>query len=411
MKRRRVLIGTIITIVLALILFRVFVLKTPVSENPAMGRGAGPRGPIAVKTAEVVYGPIMHQSEFTGTVKASSTYVVAAKVSGRLVHVSKRIGDRVRRGELIGRIDDTEYRQALDEADALAQVSRASVADAKAQMDHSKRELQRIMDLVEKGISSQAELDAVQTNQQSQLSRLELARAQLAQREAARAQAKTRMEYTALRAAQPGYVAIRHTDGGTLLSVNSPVLTIVGIDTVYVEFAVSERDYPRIIIGQNAKIRVESLPGKDFTGTITHRAPMFQTATRTAMVEVAIVNDSLLLKPGMFARIAVLLAKKESAQIVPSASIVNRDGAGVVFMVDSSNTARMIQVAPGIIDGERAEIESPVLRGRIVTIGQHLLTDGAAVTGEKEGTRTGTGNGEAKTGMSGDTKQAKGKKR
>ena len=77
-----------------------------------------------------------------------------------------------------------------------------------------------------------------------------------------------------MRAAKKGYVGERHVDGGALMSVNSPVCTIVGIDTVYIEMAVTERDYPLIASGQKALITVDALPGKTFTGKISGSAPL-----------------------------------------------------------------------------------------------------------------------------------------
>jgi multidrug efflux pump subunit AcrA (membrane-fusion protein) len=96
-------------------------------------------------------------------------------------------------------------------------------------------------------------------------------------------------------------------------------------------------------------------------------------------VEVAIPNDSLLLKPGMFATVRIVISRNDSAQTVPSAAVVVRDGASAVFTVDDTRKARLVPVEVGIVDGERTEIVSPKLSGSVVTVGNHLLTDGAEV--------------------------------
>lgn len=174
-------------------------------------------------------------------------------------------------------------------------------------------------------------------------------------------------------------VAERHTDGGALLSINSPVLTVVGIDTVYVEIGITERDYMRIRKGQTAQVVVDAIPQRSFKGTITQTSPLFQSATRTAMAEVAVVNDSLLLKPGMFARIFVTVEKHDSTQILPTQSVVSRNGKKFIFVVDKNNTAVMLPVSTGITNSDMTEILSPVIDKKIVTIGQHLLVDGSSV--------------------------------
>lgn len=382
--KRFLILSVIVITVLAAFLLRAFTAQDGSADSSSpMGRGRG-RGAggqaIAVQTAAVAHETIILRREFTGTVKPSYSYVVAAKVSGRLLRVTKRIGDKVDNGEIVGYIDDTEYRHAFDEAKAQVQINRASIREAQAQVKHARKELSRVKKLVDKGISSQAELDAAETQCTLLESRLDLAKAQAAQREAVLAQAKTRLSHTAIRTVRSGYVAVRHVDGGALLAPNAAVLTVVGIDTVYVETAVSERDYPLIAAGQKATISIEGFAQRKFTGTIMHTAPLFQTQSRTAMTEIAIVNDSLLLKPGMFTRISIALAQQDSAQIIPSAALITRgDSTHRVFMVGASGTALLTPVTVGIIDGERVEITRPQLQGTVVTVGHHLLYDGAPV--------------------------------
>lgn len=378
MKRTHVVIAVALLILAGLVILRQFASNGRTKAQSGSGRSE--RGPIAVQVAPAEYKMMRQEREFTGTVKAAYTYVVAAKVTGRLLSLSKRIGDKVHRDEIIGRIDDTEYRQAYQEADAQKRVSKASVSEARAQMEQAQREETRVRELVSKGISSQAELEAAQTNLASMQSRFELANAQMAQKEAALDLAKTRLAYTKISSSQPGLIAERHVDGGTLLSTNTPIYTVVGIDTVFVEIGVTERDYPLIRKDLKAKLSVDALKGRTFSGEIARRAPLFQTTSRTAIVEVAIRNDSLLLKPGMFARVKITLQEKDSAQAVPSSAIVNRDQSTFVFMLDSTGSmVNMTSVKTGIVDGEFTEIISPVLKNQVVTVGTHLLNDGAKV--------------------------------
>ena len=82
-------------------------------------------GAVAVEVGKVRYGPIEDIRQFTGSVYPYNQYVVAPKVSGRVIEIRKRIGDRVTRGELIARIDDAEYVQALREAEANLKIAQA----------------------------------------------------------------------------------------------------------------------------------------------------------------------------------------------------------------------------------------------------------------------------------------------
>lgn len=372
----KVIVGLIVLGVVGLLIFRI-TTKESAGGGGFRGRG-GQRGPVAVQVRNISRTPMKHRLQFTGTVKPSYSYIVAAKVNGRLLSVTKRIGDKVAANEPIGRIDDTEYSQALVEARAQVKISRASVAEAGAQLQQAKREEQRVKELVDKGISARVELESAQTQVVSLQSRLDLAEAQLEQRLAALDLARTRFDYTRLKSSRPGYVASRQVDGGTLLSVNSPILTIIGIDTTYVEIGITERDFPLIRKGQSASVTVDAIPSKVFEGVIRHTAPQFSLDSRTAAVEVAIVNDSLLLKPGMFAHITLTVAEKDSAWALPLPALVTRDQKKAVFVADQ-NVARLIYVTTGIEDKNLVEILSPQITNPVVTVGNHLLADGSPI--------------------------------
>lgn len=99
-----------------------------------------------------------------------------------------------------------------------------------------------------------------------------------------------------------------------------------------------------------------------------------------ADMEIEVQNDSLLLKPGMFTRVYVVLDHKETAQVVPTRSVVSRSGETGVFVVDSTGThARYYPVRTGIVSEEKTEILTPTLNGLVVTLGHHLLEDGSPV--------------------------------
>jgi RND family efflux transporter MFP subunit len=294
--------------------------------------------------------------------------------------MNKRIGDWVKRGEILVRIDDAEYQQATAEAEANLKIARASLAEAASQITLAKQELERVQSLQEKGIASPAELDAALTNHQAQQSRLELATAQVEQREAALASAKIRLSYTVLAASQPGYIGERYIDEGSLLAPNTPVFMVIGIDSVIVRTTIVERDYGSIKIGQPCQVRVDAFSDKPFTGRVSHIAPMLQQESRMAQMELIVANSDHLLKPGMFARVQVRIAEKEQAQVVPSAALVRRNGQQGVFVLEQDKPeVRYMPVTVGIFNNEWAEITSPAIQGQVVTLGQHLLEDGSQV--------------------------------
>ncbi|MBN1482453.1 efflux RND transporter periplasmic adaptor subunit [candidate division KSB1 bacterium] len=360
------------------------------------GRSGRPGRPsVAVEVADIRFGPIQEVREYTGSVYPRYQYILAPKVSGRIIDISKRIGDWVNPGEIIARIDDAEYQQAVREAEANLKIAQASLAEARSQFELASQEKERVESLQEKGIASPAELDAAVTNYTAQESRYQLAQAQVEQRNASLKSAQIRLSYTQLTATEPGYVGERFVDEGALLAPNSPVVSVIGIDSVIVRTTIIERDYGRIQKGQQVVVTVDAFPAQEFYGSVSRIAPLLQETSRVAQMEVEVANEKILLKPGMFARVNVRIAEKDSAQIIPTTALVNRSGESGVFVVNPDESiAHYVPVTTGIATADDVEIISPALQGLVITLGHHLLDEGSPVLlpkaeGDEKGAQAG----------------------
>ena len=338
------------------------------------------RPPVAVEVEAVRYQPIQETRELTGTIHPLYRYIVAPKVSGRLTRISKRIGDAVKRGEFIAKIDDGEYQQMVLEAEANLRIAYANLAETESELELARQELERVQSLEEKRIASLAELETARTKYDALESRMELAKAQVEQRQAALNSAKIRLSYTTLVAAESGFVGERFVDEGAMLPPNSPVVSVIGIDTVIVRTTVIERVYGQVGVGQPAGIEVDAFPGRVFSGRVSRVAPMLDEASRMAQMEVEVANRNLLLKPGMFCKVSLVLAEKQSAQVVPASAVVTRNGQTGVFVIrGGEKTAHFMPVTVGISTQELAEIAEPAIDGLVVSLGQHLLEEGSSV--------------------------------
>ena len=337
--------------------------------------------PVAVETDSVRHGYLSETRQLTGTVQPQYKYIVAPKISGRVIQMTKRIGDWVDDGEIIARIDDAEYQQSVIEAEANLNISLATLAESNTQFDLARQNLDRVRSLNAKGIASVAELDAAASNYTTQKSRYELAQAQIDQRRAALKSAKIRLGYTVLAASKPGFVGERFVDEGSLLAPNSAVISVVGIDSVIISTTIIERDYGYVRVGQPAHVKLDAFSNHQFNGFVTRIAPLLQEASRVAQMEVEVANDSLFLKPGMFARIGVQTAEKPNAQYVASRALVRKDAAYGIFMVDPADKiAHYIPTTIGIVSDQFTEIVTPLPNGLVVvTLGQHLLDEGSPV--------------------------------
>jgi multidrug efflux pump subunit AcrA (membrane-fusion protein) len=125
---------------------------------------------------------------------------------------------------------------------------------------------------------------------------------------------------------------------------------------------------------------------------------VLEEASRVAKMEVEVNNSAHILKPGMFARVGVVLAQNESAQVVPSSALVTGHGSGGgagVYVVESNSqpVARFVPVELGIVAPDKIEIVSPQLTAPVVTLGQHLLSDGSPIILPGSGNDAQPGNG------------------
>ena len=391
MKRKHIIwiIGAVFCVVF---IWRIALLILGGQGGTSGGFG---RPPVAVEVDSVGYETIQETRELTGSIHPLYQYIVAPKVSGRLVRINKRIGDWVKRGEFIAKIDDGEYQQLVLEAEANLRISYANLAETKSELELARQDLARVESLEEKRIASLAELETARTRYDALASRMELAMAQVEQRQAAMNSAKIRLGYTTLAATEPGFIGERYVDEGAMLAPNSPVVVVIGIDTVIVRTTVIERVYGQVRIDQTAEIQVDAFPGRSFYGKVSRIAPMLQEASRVAKMEIEVANDALLLKPGMFCKVTVVLAEQSSAQVVPTQAVVTRNGSDGVFVIREGETAaHFVPVETGIRAPDRTEILSPQIDGLVVSLGQHLLEEGSTVIlPENAGSRGGTPDG------------------
>ncbi len=136
----------------------------------------------------------------------------------------------------------------------------------------------------------------------------------------------------------------------------------------------------------------DAYPGEQFTGRIDRIAPVFRKSTRQARIEMTIDNPQHRLKPGMFIRAAVVLARVPEATIVPEQALTKRDDKSGVFIVsEDGRSVAWREVKVGIREGDRVQVEGEGLSGRVVTLGQQLVNDGSPITIAAEQNQTAAG--------------------
>ena len=365
------------------------------------GAGSEKRGetlrPVPVEVAPIRRESIELHRTFSGELEALAEFVVAPKVSGRVERMLVNIGDTVARGQVVAELDNDEYVQAVAQARADLLVARANRSEAQSALENADREFKRTESLLKRGIASDSEFDAAKQDRLAKQAQLEVAAAQVTKAESSLEIANIRLGYTQVTAGWTGsdeyrVVAERYVDEGQTVAANAPLLLIVDLQPIVGVVFVTERDYARLVPGQAVTLTTDAYPGEEYTGRIDRIAPVFRKSNRQARVEMAVDNPQNRLKPGMFIRATVVLARVPEATIVPEQALTIRDDRSGVFIVSQDGrSVAWREVTVGIRDGDRVQVEGEGLTGRVVTLGQQLVKDGSPITIPAEQNETAVG--------------------
>jgi len=303
-------------------------------------------------------------------------------------------------------------------AEAAVEAAKANVAQAQASLKNATIELGRIRRLFDEKVATQQQLDGAETQFAIANERLAAAREQMRrfehQLKAAREQlvltekgarqedrdalaANVRQAEAALRLAQinleeatieapiAGVVSVKHLDEGNMVSPGVPIVTIVQVDTVKVVVGAAERDLPFLKAGTTkATMSVDALPGETFEGTVQKISPVVDERTRTVGVEIHVPNPGRRLKPGMFARVELLLEQRKGVPTIPDYAVLWHEDKPSVVVVNGGK-ARRCAVKLGLAEGHLVEVLAGVKTGdTIVTRGQQGLKDGDPVVATEE---------------------------
>jgi RND family efflux transporter MFP subunit len=352
--------------------------------------GPGKRGkasrPLPVEVAEIQRGPIELRRSFSGALEARSEFVVAPKVSGRVEKLFVNLSDTVRRGQVVGELENAEYVQAVAQAKADLVVAKANLTMAKSALEIANREFERTKKLLKRGIASDSEFDTARADELSKQAQLKVADAQVTKAASSLETANIRLGYTKITASWTGgneyrVVAERYLDEGQTVAANAPLLLIVELHPIVGVVYVTEKDYARLRHGQVVLMTTDAYPGEQFPGRIDRIAPIFNKSTRQARVEMTIENSQHRLKPGMFIRATVVLERVAETTTVPQQALTARnDKTGVFVVSEDGRSVAWREVKLGIREGGRVQVEGEGLSGLVVTLGQQLVEDGSSIT-------------------------------
>jgi len=353
------------------------------------GRGGGRRGgggfpgggqfgrpPLTVEVGKASRATIQSEITVVGNLIGQATVSVAPRAAGRVESVTVRLGDRVTRGQRLAKIEDFEIQEQVKQAEAAQQVSEATIRQREADLKLAQTNAERSRSLFERQLLPKQTLDDNEARYQSAMAAVDLARAQSSQSKARLDELQINLANTNIISPVNGYVSKRTVDPGAFVSQNVPVVDVVDISTVRLVANVVEKDLKELQTGNATRVSVDAFPGETFTGRIARVSPVLDPATRTAPIEIEIVNPTSRLKPGMYARVSVTTSTRKEALVVPATSVVDLGGRRGVF-TPLNDTAVFRALEVGTEQGAIVEVLGGLAEGdTVITTGSSALRDG-----------------------------------
>ncbi|MCP2138311.1 RND family efflux transporter MFP subunit [Rhizobium sp. SLBN-94] len=312
---------------------------------------------------------ISNEVRISGSLTPIRRSSLTARVAGTIVELPVQVGDVVKKGDLLVRLDTEALRSALT-------ARRAEVDAINAQLELAESILARNISLGERGVTS----EAARLEAQSQVLNL---RAQLRSKQAEVADAQRSLDDAEVHAEFDGVISVRPAEQGQTVPVNSELLTVVDLSRMEVDAGVPTSRIPRVQVGQPVELSVEGFPERTFQGEVTHIAPTAVASSRAVRVFLAIQNGDGLLKGGMFTTGILKVDDQENVIALPTPAI-RHDGSGafVLKIVDGHLRRQEVKLGTTWSDQDLVGVKGLTEGDVVVTALLPQLVAGAPVAVE-----------------------------
>jgi len=368
---------------------------------------------IPVETVSLHYGSIDRRLHLTGTIISEAMVDVLSKVSGILEKIQVEQGDRIKADQVVAMVDSEEKEAQLQEVQAALDVLRARwaqvetgarpeeiiqseqlVRQTKASWETSLDNYMRLKSLQERDFISQQRLDEAmlqvtlsEAEYRSAKEKLTLLRkgarqedrdallAQIRQAEAALRLARIHLKNTTIRAPISGIISKRFFDQGSFVSTTTPIVRIVAMDRVNVLVQVVESELAQLRVGAKAEIYVDAYRKQVFRGGVSRISPTVDPESRMADMEIQVDNKDHRLKPGMFARVDLVVQRRNGVLLLSKDSLIKEHGHMRVF-VHENGRALLREVVLGLEGEKYVEVVRGLQEGEeVIVAGQYELKD------------------------------------
>jgi len=373
--------------------------KDTTSAAPA--KAQEPR-PVRVVAAAV--GPLPRTVTVTGTLAADEEVVAGFKVAGRVSEIAVDLGSPVRKGQVLARLDPTDFRIRVEQAEAALRQVRAGlglpkdgsaesvdpektalVREVRAVLEEARLNRDRMAQLGEKNLIARSEVDAsrsrmlvAESRYQAALEEIRNRQELLSERSSGLALARQQLADTVLSAPIDGAVRERRASVGEYQAAGAPVFGLVRNHPLRLRVAVPEREAASVRVGQAVRVLLEG-DSAVHAGRVARLSPSIQEQNRTLVVEAEVANRDGRLRPGSFARAEIVVEADRTAVTVPAGTVVTFAGLEKVFGVKDGKAVEK-RIRTGRRSGDRVEILEGVAAGEPVVADPESLVGGTPVT-------------------------------
>jgi membrane fusion protein (multidrug efflux system) len=359
MRRSRSGMGVAIGLLVALVIFLGGLKFMQIGKMMSMKPPMPVETVTSVVAKEEDWAPVLSS---VGSISAVQGAVVSTELGGMVSEIGFQNDTLAKKGDLLVKLDASQEEALLRSSEAEVELART--------------DLERTRDLAAKKVVSSSELDAAE----SKFRRLTAVVDQM----------RSNIRKKAVVAPFDGQLGIRQVNVGQMINSGQPVVPLQSLDPVFADFALPQQYFSKLSQGLEIRVTTDAVPGRVFTGKLTAVNSMVDVATRNVTVQATLANPDHVLRPGMFAKVEVVLPEKGRALVIPGSAISYAPFGDSVFVIEKqkdpktgkeSQVLRQQFVRVGEARGDLVSIATGLKSGEtIVGAGVFKLRNGMAVT-------------------------------
>jgi len=408
MKKRNILLIVIAILIVIIGSWGIFGRSSKTSSNKT-----------TITTYTVQRGDLLVTVSGSGTLEAERSLDIVSKVSGTVIYVIEE-GKKVKAGDILVRIDPTDYQISYNQALISYKNAENSYEQAKLNYETQKRNLdknlsdaqisrdnafleyqnaeknlERIKELFEKGFVSQSDLDnakltlekaknsytqaetnlkIVKSNYEAQLKNLqkdlEASKLSFERSKLDLQNAERNLANTVIRAPFAGIVANVKVVNGQIISNNTILMTLLDTDNVELSLEIDETDIGKVSLGLPVRVTLDAFPDEEFEGKVIRISPVATISNNIPIfkVRVKIPNPDLKLKVGMSADGDIILLEKKNVLLIPLKAVKKTERRSYVEVLKGDGTTELVRVTLGEDDGTNVIVESGLKEGDVIVL-------------------------------------------